>query len=147
MLYSLTNAEQWGMAVSMQLTPLNRVLTKVIVTQLITKFSAFYGNRRFITVFTRARHCSVSGANITYLRQSCNKTCAFFILRNSDGFGKARAPCSVVQHLFPIQSLSLSLTSSGLGVLPVRPQYLVLQTAILAYIRKINVILIVVMFS
>jgi len=54
MLYSLTNAEQWGMAVSMQLTPLNRVLTKVIVTQLITKFPACYGTQRFIVVFTRA---------------------------------------------------------------------------------------------
>jgi hypothetical protein len=28
--------------------------------QLVKKFSAFYGNLRFITVFTRARHLSLS---------------------------------------------------------------------------------------
>jgi hypothetical protein len=37
-----------------KLTPWSRVfLDKLIVTQLIKKLSAFYGSRRFITVFTR----------------------------------------------------------------------------------------------
>jgi len=35
-------------------------LEKLTVSQLVKKFSAFCGNRRFITVFTSARHLSVS---------------------------------------------------------------------------------------
>jgi hypothetical protein len=43
-----------------QLTPWNRVLLeKLIVTQLVKKFPAFYGTRRFITVFKRAHHWSL----------------------------------------------------------------------------------------
>jgi len=33
-----------------------------LVNQLVKKFTVFYGNRRFITVFTRARLCSLSWA-------------------------------------------------------------------------------------
>jgi hypothetical protein len=33
------------------------VIEKLTVTHLVNKFPVFYGNRRFITVFTRARHC------------------------------------------------------------------------------------------
>jgi hypothetical protein len=44
-------------------TPLFRVLLeKLTVAQLVNKFSAFYGTRMFITVFTRARHWSISWA-------------------------------------------------------------------------------------
>jgi hypothetical protein len=35
-------------------------LEKLIVTQLIKKLSAYYGTRRFITVFTRARYWPLS---------------------------------------------------------------------------------------
>jgi hypothetical protein len=43
------------------LTPWSRAfLEKVTVTQLVKKFPAFYGTRRFITVFTGARHWSPS---------------------------------------------------------------------------------------
>jgi len=35
-------------------------LEKLIVTQLVKKFPAFYGRRMLITVFTRARHWSLS---------------------------------------------------------------------------------------
>jgi hypothetical protein len=39
------------------LTPWSRILLeKLIGTQLVKKFLAFYGTRRFFTVFTRARH-------------------------------------------------------------------------------------------
>jgi hypothetical protein len=49
--------------VKIQLTPLTRVLLeKLVVTQLVNKFSTFYGTRRFIIVFTRARHWSLSSA-------------------------------------------------------------------------------------
>jgi len=43
------------------LTPRSRVvLEKLIVTQLVKKFALFYRTRRFITVFTRIRHWSLS---------------------------------------------------------------------------------------
>jgi hypothetical protein len=43
-----------------QPSPLSRVLLeKLTVTQLVKKFPAFYGTRRFITVFTKADHCSL----------------------------------------------------------------------------------------
>jgi len=44
-------------------TPWGRViLEKLMVTQLVKKFPASYENRRFITVFTRGRHWSLSWA-------------------------------------------------------------------------------------
>jgi hypothetical protein len=36
------------------------LLEKLAVPQLIKKFPAFYGSIRFITVFTKARHLSLS---------------------------------------------------------------------------------------
>jgi hypothetical protein len=42
-------------------SPRSRVLLeKLTVTQLVKKFPAFYGTRRFITVFTRSSHWSLS---------------------------------------------------------------------------------------
>jgi len=35
------------------------VLQKLLVAQLVKKFPSFYETRRFITVFTRARHWSL----------------------------------------------------------------------------------------
>jgi hypothetical protein len=37
----------------------SRVLEKLRVIQLLKKFPAFYGTRRFISVFTRTRHCAL----------------------------------------------------------------------------------------
>jgi len=43
------------------LTPCSRVLLeKLTGSQLVLKFPAFYGTRRFITAFTRAHHLSLS---------------------------------------------------------------------------------------
>jgi len=43
------------------LTPWSTVLLeKLTVFQLVKKFPAFYGTRRFITAFTSARHLSLS---------------------------------------------------------------------------------------
>jgi hypothetical protein len=43
------------------LTPWSRVLfEKLTVLQLVKKFPAFYGTRKFITTFTSARHMSLS---------------------------------------------------------------------------------------
>jgi len=44
-------------------TPWSRVLLeKIIITQLVKKFSTFYGTHMFVTMFTRARHWSLSWA-------------------------------------------------------------------------------------
>jgi hypothetical protein len=46
------------------LTPWSRVLLKKLtVLQLVKKFPAFYGTRRFLTAFTSARHLSLSWAS------------------------------------------------------------------------------------
>ena len=46
------------------LTPWSRVIIeKLIGSQLVKKFPAFYGTRRFITAFTSARHLSLSRAS------------------------------------------------------------------------------------
>ena len=46
------------------LTPCSRVLLeKLTRLQLVKKFPAFYGTRRFITAFTSARHLSLSSAS------------------------------------------------------------------------------------
>jgi hypothetical protein len=43
------------------LTPCSRILPqKLIVTQVVEKFPGFYGTQRFIIVFTRARHWSLT---------------------------------------------------------------------------------------
>ena len=42
------------------LTPWSRVLEKLTGSQLVKKFPAFYGTRRFITAFTSARHLSLT---------------------------------------------------------------------------------------
>jgi len=52
-LFSLLN-------VTLTRTPRNRLLERLIGSQLVKKFSAFYGTQIFITAFTRARNLSVS---------------------------------------------------------------------------------------
>jgi len=43
------------------LTPWSRVLLEMLTgSQLLKKFPAFYGTRRFITAYTSARHLSLS---------------------------------------------------------------------------------------
>ena len=46
-------------AVTYFLAPWSRVLEKLTGFQLVKKFPAFYGTRRFITAFTSARHPSL----------------------------------------------------------------------------------------
>jgi hypothetical protein len=49
-MFLITNSNPW-----------RRVpLEKLIVPKLVTKFPAFYGTQRFITMFTRAHHLSLS---------------------------------------------------------------------------------------
>jgi len=42
------------------LTPWSTVLEKLTGSQLVKKFPAFYGTRKFITAFTKARHVYLS---------------------------------------------------------------------------------------
>ena len=50
------------------LTPWSRVLLeKLTGSQLVKKFPAFYGNRRFITAHTSVRHLSLSCARVELL--------------------------------------------------------------------------------
>jgi len=45
------------------LTPSSRaLLQKLIVTHIVKKFPVFYGTKKFVTVFTRARYLSLSSA-------------------------------------------------------------------------------------
>jgi len=51
------NCNEHSGYITSKLTSCNRaLLEKLTVTQLAKKVPAFYGNRRLITVFTRARH-------------------------------------------------------------------------------------------
>jgi hypothetical protein len=51
--------------INVQPTPWSRVLfEKLTVPQLVTKFPAFCGTRKFITAFTSARHLSLSTARL-----------------------------------------------------------------------------------
>jgi hypothetical protein len=45
-----------SVAFSRLLTPRDRVLLAALIVALLVKFPAFYGNRRFIAVITKARH-------------------------------------------------------------------------------------------
>jgi hypothetical protein len=47
------------------ISPYSRILLeKLTLLQLVKKFPAFYGTRRFITAFTIARHLSLSSASL-----------------------------------------------------------------------------------
>jgi len=54
------NTEEKECVKTHPLTPWNRVLEKLISSQLLKKFPAFYGTRQFITMFTKACHLSLS---------------------------------------------------------------------------------------
>jgi hypothetical protein len=57
-------SDQWPILFNYLLTPWSRVLLeKLTGLQLLKKFPVFYGNRRFITALTSARHLSLSWAS------------------------------------------------------------------------------------
>ena len=66
-IYIVTRTVQWKRTfhvISYLLTPCSRVLLeKPIGFQLVKKFPAFYGTRKFIIAFTSARHLSLSWAS------------------------------------------------------------------------------------
>jgi hypothetical protein len=68
-------------------------LAKLVIVQLIKKFPTVYGNRRFITVYIRANHCSVftvlrSSPRIRPISRSCATLCNTFSVCE-----KLLAPC------------------------------------------------------
>ena len=81
------------------LTPWSRVLLeKLTVSQLVKKFPAFYGTRRFITASTSARHLSLSWAReIQSMRPHSTSRRSSLILSSH--------PClSLPRELFPSSS-------------------------------------------
>ena len=56
--------------VVLHFTPWSRILEKRIGSQLVKKWPAFYGARRFITAFTTARHLSLSATSIQSMSPS-----------------------------------------------------------------------------
>jgi hypothetical protein len=59
--------------------PLWRVLLeKLIFVQLVKKFPSFYGTRRFITMFTRARHWSLSW--VRWIQSTSSHPVSIYIL-------------------------------------------------------------------
>ena len=59
-MYVETHARTQTYLLTYLLTPWDRVLLeKLTGFQLVKKFPAFYGTRRFITAFTSARHLSL----------------------------------------------------------------------------------------
>ena len=54
-----------------------------LVLQLIKKFPAFYGTRKFITVLTTARHLSLSWANSIQVPQPLPTSCTSILILSS----------------------------------------------------------------
>jgi hypothetical protein len=67
----MAQSKNRNLIVSRKLTALSRVLLEnLIVTQLVKKFAAFYGTRRFIAVFITTRRCSLSWARFSQFTPS-----------------------------------------------------------------------------
>jgi hypothetical protein len=63
-----------------KLTPCSRVLEKLTVAYLVKKFPAFYGTRRFITAFTRARPWSLPWVRLIQSTSSHPTTLGFILI-------------------------------------------------------------------
>jgi len=63
-MFSVTSVKRYPHMLAYLLTPWSRVLLeKLAGFQLVKKFPAFHGTRRFITAFTSARHLSQSSVS------------------------------------------------------------------------------------
>ena len=92
------------------LTPWSRVLLeKLTGFQLVNKFPAFYGTRRFITASTSARHLSLSWTrSIPSIPSNTNSWRSILILSSHLGLG---LPNSLFPPRSPIKSLYTPLLS------------------------------------
>jgi hypothetical protein len=81
------------------------LLEKLIVTQLVKKFPTFYGTRRFITKFTRARHRSIPWARWiqpTASNPTPLKTHSNIILRSTVRSSERSLPFRFSDHISPL---------------------------------------------
>ena len=91
-------------------TPCSRVLPeKLTGSQLVKKFPAFYGIRRFITAFTSARHLSLPWASSIQSITPCpNSLRSILILSSHLLLG---LPTGFIPSVFPHQTLYASVLS------------------------------------
>jgi hypothetical protein len=99
-----------------KLIPCRRVpLEKLIVVQLVNKFSAFYGTRNFTTAFTRARHWPTKQQQQQQQQQLANYSLRrriFVSPITTQNVGTFRLPCSEhSRHKIKKQVLWKSITS------------------------------------
>ena len=93
------------------LTPWSTVLPeKLTGTQLLKKFPAFYGTRRFITVFTRASHLSLSWVRATKSMPPYPTSRRSILILSSNL--RLGPPCCLLPLGFPTKNLYSYLLSS-----------------------------------
>jgi hypothetical protein len=102
--------EVWTNLLTYFLTPLSRVLLeKLTCSQLVKKFPAFYGTRRFITAFTSTRYLSLSWASsIQSLPSHPTSWRSIFILSSHQRLG---LPSGITSSGFPSETLYTPLLS------------------------------------
>jgi hypothetical protein len=115
-----------------QLTPWSRVLPeKLKCPQLLKKFPAFYGTRKFITVYTRARHLSLSWATSTQSAPP-HPTSQRSILILSSHL-RLGLPSGLLHSGFPTKALYASLLSPIRATCPAHLSILDLITRIIFF--------------
>jgi len=99
------------------LSPRNRVLLeKLNGSQLVKKFSTFFGTRRFITAFTSSRHLSISWASsIQYIPPHPTSRRYILILSSLIHLG---LPSGLFPSGFPTKTLYAPLLSPTRGTCP-----------------------------
>ena len=108
-------------------TPWSRaLLEKLTGLQLVKKFSAFYGTRRFITAFTSARHLSLSSASsIQSVPPHPTSWRSIIMLSSHLRLG---LPSGILPSGFPTKTLYTSLFSPKRATCPAHPILLDLIT-------------------
>ena len=111
---------------NLQLTPWSTVLPKKLTdTQLVKKFSAFYGTRSFITSFTSAGHLSLSWArSIRYMPPHPTYWRSTLILPSHLHLG---FPSGVFPSDFPTNILYTLLLSPIRATCPAQPIILIIR--------------------
>ena len=105
------------------LTPWSRVfIEKLTGFQLVKKFPAFYGSRRFLTTFTSARHLYLSWASSTQSIPPHSPSWRSILLLSSHL--SLRLPSGLFASGFPTKTLNTSLLSPICATCPTHPNIL-----------------------